>query len=49
MTSRTIDLMIAAIKKQNDYDYKIIEDKERIKRNIKEYKKKNKRRKNYKK
>lgn len=40
MTSRTIDLMIAAIKKQNDYDYKIIEDKERIKRNIKEYKKK---------
>ena len=40
MSLRNIDLMIAAIKRQNDYDYKIEEDKERINNNIKEYRSK---------
>ena len=38
MTSREIDLMMAAIKRQNEYDYKMEEDKERINKNINEYK-----------
>ena len=46
MTSRKIDLMLKAIKDQNEYDYKILEEKERIKQNIKNYK--NKRNKNHK-
>lgn len=38
MTSRRIDLMITAIKNQNKYDYKIIEEKNRINENIQKYK-----------
>jgi hypothetical protein len=49
MASRTIDLMIASIKRQNDYDYKMEEDKERIKKNIDEYKNKINKEKNIKK
>ena len=40
MSLRAIDLMMAAIKRQNDYDYKIEVDKERINNNIKEYRSK---------
>lgn len=40
MTSRQIDLMLSAIKRQNEYDYKMEEDKQRINRNINEYKNK---------
>ena len=41
MTSRKIDLMITAIKNQNEYDYKLLKDKERITKNIQIYKSKN--------
>ena len=40
MATRQIDLMLSAIKRQNEYDYKMEEDKERINRNINEYKNK---------
>ena len=40
MTSRKIDLMITAIKNQNDYDFKELEEKERINKNIHNYKNK---------
>ena len=38
MTSRKIDLMLTAIKNQNEYDYKLLEDKQRINKNIQKYK-----------
>ena len=38
MTSRKIDLMLTAIKNQNEYDYKLMEDKQRINKNIQKYK-----------
>ena len=37
MASRKIDLMIKAIKTQNEYDYKIQEEKQRITRNISDF------------
>ena len=45
MTSRRIDLLLTAIRRQNEYDYKIINDKEKIENNIKNFfsKKNNKR------
>lgn len=45
MTSRRIDLLLAAIRRQNEYDYKIINEKEKIENNIKNFfsKKNNKR------
>ena len=45
MTSRRIDLLLTAIRRQNEYDYKIINEKEKIENNIKNFfsKKNNKR------
>ena len=45
MTSRRIDLLLTAIRRQNEYDYKIINTKEKIENNIKNFfsKKNNKR------
>jgi len=45
MTSRRIDLLLTAIRRQNEYDYKIIKEKEKIENNIKNFfsKKNNKR------
>ena len=37
MTSRKIDSLLLSIKKQIEYDYKIVSDKERISNNIKNY------------
>ena len=38
MTSRRIELMLATIKNQNEYDYKISQEKEKIIKNIEDYK-----------
>ena len=45
MTSRRIDLLLTTIRRQNEYDYKFINDKEKIENNIKNFfsKKNNKR------
>ena len=45
MTSRRIDLLLTAIRRQNEYDYKVINEKEKIENNIKNFfsKKNNKR------
>ena len=45
MTSRRIDLLLTAIRRQNEYDYKIINEKEKIENSIKNFfsKKNNKR------
>ena len=49
MSLRAIDLMMSAIKRQNNYDYKIEEDKQRINDNINEYRSKINKEKNIKK
>ena len=38
MNSRRIELMLATIKNQNKYDYKISQEKEKIIKNIEDYK-----------
>ena len=48
MASRRIDLMLEDIKKQNDYDFKIEKEKERIAKNIRQYRDKIKQEKNIK-